>query len=534
MTVSTIPETLPLPRAIVPGPAGLAAVDAGARAKPGSAALAELLRLAGSARVFVSMPYLPGLSPRALAPGGDGWGYATDEAVERREGIFALDEVGLPVLDHGVLYGDGVFEGVLVAHGRLFTWREHLARLHASAERLGIPLPHDDAYLTARLLEAVRATGVGAEERGYVRLVVSRGLGDLGIAPQKCLGSTVYAICATLRLYPESGYRTGIGVSVAREVRRPSAEVLDPRVKSCNYLNNIRALLETLPEGLNETLMLTPTGFVAEATADNLFLVVREPGWEDDPSRVRVVTPSPDYCLNGITRALLMRAAREAGYRVEESATMLPEDWSGPDREGFLTGTGAGVMPVVAVGGVPVGDGSSGPVTADLRARFAAYLANPALGLALDATQQEIQDYLAAPAVQAPAPDAAPSRPAPAEAPMPDNFVVDLFRRIDARDFDSLHQSFCPDAVYERPGYEPLVGLERLLHFYREERVIAAGEHRLEHIVIDEDAGAAACWGRFVGVHKNGSPIDERFADAYTLEDGRIKTRRSFFFRPAV
>jgi branched-chain amino acid aminotransferase len=298
-------------------------------------------------------------------------------------------------MDHGVLYGDAVFEGLLVAHGRVFTWREHLERLHASASRLGIDIPVDDAHLTRCLLAAVRATGVSADERGYVRLVVTRGLGDLGIAPSKCVGSTIYAICGTIRMYPEAAYRTGMGIAVAREVRRPLADTLDPRVKSCNYLNNIRALVETAAEGCNETLMLSPAGFVAEATADNLFLIVKEEGWEADPARVRVITPSPEYCLNGITRALMMRAAREVGHRVEESATMLPADFTQAGREAFLTGTGAGVMPVVAVSGAPVGDGTSGAVTHALRARFAEYLADPALGLALAAADDEIEAYLA-------------------------------------------------------------------------------------------------------------------------------------------
>jgi branched-chain amino acid aminotransferase len=399
MQATTADAAIELPGLIVPeAPFHAPAREAGTGAAPGGETLAELLRLARTARVFVSMPFVPGVTPRVLAPGGGSRTHPTGEAVERREGIFALDEIGLPLLDHGVLYGDAVFEGVMVVNGRIFTWREHLARLRASAERLGIDVPHDDVALTGRLQEAVRATGVKADERGYVRLVVTRGIGDLGIAPRTCLGSTVYAVCATLRMYAESGYRTGIGLSVARAVRRSPAEVLDPRVKSCNYLNNIRALLETLAEGCAETMMLTPGGFVAEATADNLFLVVKEPGWEDDPARVRVVTPSPDYCLNGITRALLMRAAREAGHAVEESATLLPADWAGPGREAFLTGTGAGMLPVVAVDGAPVGDGGVGPVTRGLRARFDAFLADPALGIALDAAPAEIEAYLAAPA----------------------------------------------------------------------------------------------------------------------------------------
>jgi ketosteroid isomerase-like protein len=112
------------------------------------------------------------------------------------------------------------------------------------------------------------------------------------------------------------------------------------------------------------------------------------------------------------------------------------------------------------------------------------------------------------------------------------NFVVEMFRRIDARDWAALEDSFHPDRVYERPGYEPLVGRDQVLRFYREVRVIASGEHQLERVLTEPDAGA--CWGRFVGLHKNGSAIDERFADAYLLQDGRIRMRRSFFYRPAV
>ena len=365
------------------------------RVTPADGCLDEVRRIIRTARVFVSMPYLEGLTPRILADPERSRAYPTGESLERRDGTFALDEIGLPVLDHGVLYGDAVFEGVLVAHGRVFTWREHLARLHRSCNRLGITVPHDDAHLTRRLLDAVRETGVGSGERGYIRLVVTRGLGDLGVSPLKCIGSTVYAVCAKIQLYPEASYQAGIGLSVARRVRRTVADTLDPTVKSCNYLNNIRALLETLSERSLETMMLTPDGFVAEATADNLFLVLKEEGWETDPRRVRVITPSADYCLNGITRALLMRAAREAGHRVEESATMLPGDWAGPDREAFLTGTGAGVMPVIAVGGVPVGDGTAGPVTHALRERFTGYLADPALGISLDADDGQIEAYLA-------------------------------------------------------------------------------------------------------------------------------------------
>lgn len=526
---SGIPAATARPR---PFPA-TGATDGVVGTDPSGAALAELRRVSGTARLFVSMPWVEGVTPRILDDPERSRAYPSGEALERREGCFRVDEIGVAAVDHGVLYGDAAFEGVLIAHGRVFTWREHLARLHRSCARLGIAIPYDGVDLTRRLIDAVRETGVADDERGYIRLVVSRGLGDLGVSPTRCVGSTVYAVCGRIQLYPEAAYRAGIGLSVAREVRRAMPQTLDPRVKSCNYLNNIRALLETLHEGTLETMMLTPEGYVAEATADNLFLVIREPGWERDPSRVRMVTPSPDYCLNGITRALLMRAAREAGHRVEESATMLPGDWAGPDREAFLTGTGAGVMPVTAVGGVPVGDGVAGPVTQALRERFLGYLADPALGISLHATDEEIEAYLAD--EPRPAIPAAPFLPAyePNARGAGESFVTELFRKIDARDWDALAACFAEDVVYERPGYEPLVGRDRVMRFYREERVVAAGEHSLDRVLIDGDGGA--CWGRYVGVHRDGSPIDERFADVYTVDArGRITTRRSFFYRPAI
>jgi len=298
-----------------------------------------LRRIVESARLFVSMPYLPGLTPRLLKDPERSAAYPSSEPLERRHGIFRLDEVGLPVLDRGALYGDSVFEGVLVVGGRLFTWKEHLARLYRSAERLQIPIPYDPVELSLRILTTVREVSGAMTERRYLRLVVTRGLGDLGIHPGKVCGGVVYGIAAQIQLYPEELYERGIELSVARQVRRPGPEVLDPSIKSSNYLNNIRALLESLGEGRPETLMLTGEGFVAEATADNLFLVRRLPGWEGDPSRVTVSTPVATYCLDGITRGLILAAAREIGYQVEEVADMVVDDLTGADREVFLTGT---------------------------------------------------------------------------------------------------------------------------------------------------------------------------------------------------
>lgn len=341
------------------------------------------------------MPWLEGLTPRVLrtAPGTES--PATKEPLERRHGIFRPDEVGLSVFDHGALYGDSVFEGLLVVQGRLFTWREHLARLQSGSRSLGIPIPYDPVELTMQVLRTIAEADLDRLERAYVRLVVTRGLGDLGIYPPRCIGSTVFAIAARIQLYPEELYERGIELSVAREVRRPGIDILDPNVKASNYLNNIRALLETLAEKRPETLMLTQQGFVSEATADNLFLVIREEGWESDPGRVRIQTPPKEYCLEGITRGLILKAARAAGHSIEETSTMLPSDLTGDGREVFLTGTGAGLIPVVKVGHQDVGDGTPGPVTRELRRSLLAAMADPSLSVPVRATRQEVEEYLA-------------------------------------------------------------------------------------------------------------------------------------------
>jgi branched-chain amino acid aminotransferase len=353
----------------------------------------DLQEIAKSCRVFLSMPWLEGLTPKALTESAARG--VIDEPLERRHGIFRPDEVGLSVFDHGALYGDSVFEGLLVVKGRLFTWREHLVRLQGGARSLGIAIPYDPVELTMQVLRTIAEADLDRLERAYVRLVVTRGLGDLGIYPPRCIGSTVFAIAARIQLYPEELYERGIELSVAREVRRPGVDILDPNVKASNYLNNIRALLETLAEKRPETLMLTQQGFVSEATADNLFLVIREEGWEKDPGRVRIQTPPAAYCLEGITRGLILKAARAAGHAVEETATMLPSDLTGAGREVFLTGTGAGLIPVVRIGHQDVGDGKPGPITRELRKSLLADMADPRLSVPVRATRQEVEEYLA-------------------------------------------------------------------------------------------------------------------------------------------
>lgn len=480
-----------------------------------------LEQIARTTSVFVSMPVVEGITPRVLLERGMREEGLARDSRARYAGTFPLDEIGLPAFDHGLLYGDAVFEGILVVRGRLFQWKEHLARLYASAERLQIQIPYTPAELSERILVAVG--GARKAERGaqYLRLVVTRGIGDLGINPLRCAGSTVYCVISTIQLYPESTYERGIRLSLADRVRRTSADALDPQVKCCNYLNNIAALLETMEQGTQETLMLTSGGFVAEATTDNIFGVVREHGWEHDASKVILRTPSALYCLNGITRQLVLRQAQREGFTIEESATITPGDFFGEAKEAFLTGTAAGLVPVISLNGRAIGNGAPGPITQKLRAMLSAEMSNPEKGLPVMASHQEQMDYL--------------NGLCPSDAQcvnVTPELIARLFETVDSRRWEGLKQFFCEEIVYERPGYAPLVGRERVEKFYTEERVIACGKHVLEAVVVNGSEGA--CWGRFIGQHKNGSPLDERFADCYTFEEGKIRTRKSYFFRPAV
>lgn len=350
----------------------------------------ELERIARETRVFISMPYVKGVTPRVLAEQGT----PEEGEAERFYGTFRIDEVGLPTFDHGVLYGDAVFEGVLLVAGRLFQWREHIQRLYASANLVQIEIPYSPEELTERVLEAIGESPGGDEGHAYLRLAVTRGLGDLGLHPNRCLGSTIYCIVSQIQLYPASLYERGIRLSLARKTRRVSADILDPKIKSCNYLNNVMALLETAEEQANETLMLTPSGFVSEATADNIFLVSRKPGREGSSANITLTTPVADYCLKGITRDLVLAYGAESGFQISESVALLPEDITGTDIEVFLTGTAAGVVPVVSFDGRQIGSGVPGPVTHKLRDRLAQDMDDPRKGLSASASKEEIQHYL--------------------------------------------------------------------------------------------------------------------------------------------
>jgi len=357
--------------------------------------LSALLSVGGKARAFVSMPMVKGITPRVLYDRGQANVKKTEERFERRHGIFQLDEIGLPLLDHDVLYGDACFEGILIRNERIFLLREHLDRFWRSAGELGIPIPYERAELAEHLLATIRQVAFQSSDNSYIRLVASRGLGDLGINPRKCVGTTLFALVSTIRLYPKESYEGGIAIGIARKIRRPDATILDPRIKSNNYLNNVLALREASDgPDVPECLMLTREGFVAEATVDNIFLVVKGEGWKSDSSRVLVLTPCSGYCLNGITRETILQLAREQGYSVEESATILPLDLAGDDREVFMTGTGAFVMPIINVAGHRIGSGKPGEVTRILLSRITEAMANPARGLAVGADPSEVERYL--------------------------------------------------------------------------------------------------------------------------------------------
>jgi branched-chain amino acid aminotransferase len=358
-------------------------------------AIATLTTVGKKARLYCSMPVVEGITPLALHDPEKSEPIETSEPFERRHGIFRLNEIGLSPLDHDCLYGDGVFEGILIYRGHVFLFREHMERLGRSLERTFIDLPMSLSELTWQVVRTIQAVGFNSEQNGYIRLVVSRGLGDLGINPAKCVGATIYCIVSTIKLYPPEAYEKGIKLGLTKKIRRPDESTVDPTVKSLNYLNNVLALIEgTRGTDLMESLMLNRDGFVAEATVDNIFVIHKGEGWEKDPGEVRIHTPHADYCLNGITRATIMNLAATKGYQVVEDARLMPIEMVGPDREVFMTGTGAGVMPITHVHGVAVGDGTPGPVTRDLVKAYVARMADAKNGLAITATRKETFEYM--------------------------------------------------------------------------------------------------------------------------------------------
>ena len=275
--------------------------------------------------------------------------------------LVADEEATLSVLDHGTLYGDGVFEGIRVYGGRVFRCKEHVDRLYESARRIRLAIPYPPAELVDAMDEGIRANGA---TEAYIRLVVTRGPGNLGLNPFKCPRPSVFIIVDSIELYPQELYETGMAVIIARTVR-PPVRMLDPSVKSLNYLNNIRAKIEAIDAGVPEAILLNEHGNVAEGTGDNIFIV----------RSGRILTPPAEAgILIGITRGVVFDLAEKLRIPTAE-ADFRPQDVYAAD-ECFLSGTAAEVIPVTRADDRAIGTGAPGPVTKRLFRAFREYVAS--------------------------------------------------------------------------------------------------------------------------------------------------------------
>ncbi len=274
--------------------------------------------------------------------------YLNGEYVPRERAVVS-------VFDHGLLYGDGVFEGIRAYHGRVFKLGDHLDRLYAGARAMTLEIPVSKSEMQEIVLETLRRNNL---RDAYIRLVVTRGVGDLGLDPRKCPKAFIFCIAASIVLYPDELYKNGLSV-VTASTRRNIPTACVPRVKSLNYLNNIYAKLEANLAGMPEAIMLNNEGYVAEATGDNIFLVKKD---------VLITPPVSAGILEGITRNAVIDIAREKGIPVEERMFTLFDVYTAD--EVFFTGTAAEVIPCINVDGRLIADGKPGKMTWELIAAF--------------------------------------------------------------------------------------------------------------------------------------------------------------------
>jgi len=261
----------------------------------------------------------------------------------------------ISVFDHGLLYGDGVFEGLRSYGGKIFRLEEHLIRLYRSAQAIWLEIPMTQAEMGEAINETIRKNNLGD---GYVRALVTRGAGTLGLDPNQCSNPQVILIADAIALYPEEYYEKGLEIITSKVLRTPPT-ALDPRIKSLNYLNNILAKIEGLKAGCIEALMLNHQGEVAECTGDNIFIV----------RQGTLCTPPEDASiLQGVTRQAVIELASQAGIEVHETGLKLQDVYNAD--ECFLTGTAAEVIPVIQVDSHTIGTGQPGPMTGDLQKRF--------------------------------------------------------------------------------------------------------------------------------------------------------------------
>ncbi|WP_191560687.1 branched-chain-amino-acid transaminase [Metabacillus idriensis] len=272
---------------------------------------------------------------------GDQWIFLNNEFVKK-------EDAKVSVYDHGFLYGDGIFEGIRVYSGNIFRLNEHMKRLYESARSILLNMPYTQEEMTDLTVKTVEKNGL---DDAYIRLVVSRGVGDLGLDPYKCKEANVVIIVEPLSIFPKHLYETGIDI-VTVPTRRNRPDVLSPKVKSLNYLNNVLVKIEAHLANVSEALMLNDQGYVAEGSADNVFIYKNK----------KLLTP-PGYlgALEGVTRNVIIEIAEELGYDVREEPFTRHDVYTAD--EVFLTGTAAEVIAVVKVDGREIGDGHPGEHT---------------------------------------------------------------------------------------------------------------------------------------------------------------------------
>ncbi len=275
--------------------------------------------------------------------------------------LFPSTSYSISPFDHGVLYGDGVFEGIRIYNGRIFKLKEHLNRLWKSAAYIGMKVSFSRAQLSKAIAGLARKNKVF---NGYCRLVITRGIGDLGISPHKCSVPTTFIIVDQIRLYPQEYYEFGLPVTISSIPKIPR-ECLNSNAKVCHYENNILSMTEALRKGAREAIMLDTKGYIAECTGDNIFLVKGR----------TLHTPTAKNILVGITRGAVIGIAKRMGLGVRER-DIKPSELFSAD-EVFLTGTGAEIIAVNKINGRKVGNGKAGPITLQILRRFRAETLNP-------------------------------------------------------------------------------------------------------------------------------------------------------------
>ncbi|MBS7645715.1 branched-chain-amino-acid transaminase [Candidatus Bathyarchaeota archaeon] len=275
------------------------------------------------------------------------------------------DQAAISIYDHGLLYGDGVYEAIRAYDGMVFKLREHIDRLYESAKSIKIEIPVTKEEMIGIVTETLRRNGL---TEAYIRILVTRGVGAMGVDPRNCPTPTI-AVVAEPREPIFGASEEGIRAIIS-SLRRTPRHVLDPRIKSLNYLNNILAKIEAIEAGVEEAIMLNDEGYVAEASTENIFIV----------KEGKVITPPPSAgVLDGITRRVAIDISRRLGYQVEERNITIHEVFNAD--EVFVTGTAAEIVPIVEVSGRKIGNGKIGPVVKKIREEFRRLTKEPSHGI---------------------------------------------------------------------------------------------------------------------------------------------------------